>query len=65
MSHTSNKKPKKSPKPSKKHTHLGIPTNIASGSLDFRAELDTDPKGNRDRSHRDPELQIDLIRLWY
>jgi len=63
MSHTSDKKPKKSPKPSQKYTHLGTPINIAAGSLGFRAELDTDPKGNRDRSYRDSELQIDLIRL--
>jgi hypothetical protein len=47
---------KKSPKPPKKHIHLGIPTNIAAGPLGFRAELDTDPiVGNQNRTHRDPE----------
>ena len=40
------KKSKKSPKPSRKHTFLGIP-------LCFRAELDTDPIGNRNRSCHD------------
>jgi len=44
--HTSDKKRKKSPKPSQKHIHLGIPINIAIAPLGFRAELDTDFKGN-------------------
>jgi len=64
MSYTFGKKPKKSLKPPQKYIHLGIPINIAVGPLGFRAELDTDPKGDRGRSHRDSELQIDLIRLW-
>jgi len=45
MSHFSNKKHKKSPKPPQQHIALGIPTNIAVGPLGFRAELDVDPKG--------------------
>jgi len=63
MNYTSNKKRKKSPEPAKKRINLGNPTNIAAGSLRFKAELDTD-EGNRDRSHRDSQLQIDLTRLW-
>jgi len=61
MSYTFGKKPGKSkpPKPSQKHIHLGIPINIAVGPLGFRAELDTDPKGDRNRSYRDSEPQID------
>jgi len=55
-SYMSDKKSKKSPKPSQKYIHLGIPINIAVGPLGFRAELDTDPRGNRDRSYRDSEL---------
>jgi len=61
MNYTFGKKPGKSkpPKPSQKHIHLGIPINIAVGPLGFRAELDTDPKGDRNRSYRDSEPQID------
>ena len=55
MNHTSDKK--KSPEPARKRINLGIPTNIAAGSLGFRAGMDVDPQGNRDRSHRDSELQ--------
>ena len=47
------KKSKKLPKPSRKHIFLGIPTNIAAGPLGLRAELDTDPIGNKNRSDRD------------
>ena len=36
---------KKSPKPSKKKIHLGIPTNIATGPLGFQADLNIDPSG--------------------
>ena len=61
MDYTSDKKRKKSPEPARKRINLGTPINI--GPLRFRPELDTDPQGNRDRSHRDSELQIDLIRL--
>jgi len=64
MNYTSDKKRKKSPEPVQKCINLGTPINIAAGPLRFRPELDTDPRGNRDRSHRDSELQIDLIRLW-
>jgi len=39
------KKPKKSSKPSQKHIHLGILTNIAAGPLGFQAELNIAPKG--------------------
>jgi len=46
MSHFSNKKHKKSPKPPQQHIALGIPTNIAVGPLGFRAELDVHPKGD-------------------
>jgi len=63
MNYTSDKKRKKSPEPARKRINLGTPINIAAGPLRFRPELDTDPQGNRDRSHRDSELQIDLIRL--
>ena len=37
------KESKKSQKPFQRRIYLGIPTNIAAGPLDFRAELDTDP----------------------
>jgi len=50
MNYTSDKKRKKSPEPAQKRVNLGIPINIAAGSLGFRAEADTDPEGNRDRS---------------
>ena len=42
-----NKKSKKLHKSSQRHVSLGIPTNIAVGSLGFRAELDIGPKGER------------------
>ena len=58
------KKRKKSPEPARKRINLGTPINIAAGPFHFRPELDSDLEGNRDRSHRDSELQIDLIRLW-
>ena len=45
-SRTSDKKRKKSSKPSQKHIHLGIPINIAIAPLGFRAELGADSKGN-------------------
>jgi len=64
MNYASDKKRKKSPEPARKRINLGTPINITAGPLRSRPELDTDPEGNRDRSHRDPELQIDLIRLW-
>jgi len=64
MNDISDKKRKKSPEPARKRINLGTPINIAAGSLGFRAELDSDPQGSRDRSRRDSELQIDLIRLW-
>jgi len=64
MNYTSDKKRKKSPEPARKRINLGTPINIAAGPLRSRPELDTDPEGNRDRSHRDSELEIDLIRLW-
>ena len=53
MSYMFRKKSKISPEPFKKHIYLGIPTNIAAGPLGFRAELDTDPIGNRNRSDHD------------
>ena len=49
------KKSKKSLKSSQRHISLGLPTNIAVGPLGFRAQLDTDSKGRRDRSYRDLE----------
>jgi len=58
----SDKKRKKSPEPARKRINLG--TSISIGSPRFRPELDTDPQGNRGRSRRDSEPQIDLIRLW-
>ena len=64
MNYMSDKKRKKSPEPARKRINLGTPINIAAGPLRFRPELDTDPEGNRSPSHRDPGLQIDLIRLW-
>ena len=42
-----NKKSKKLQKSSQRLVSLGIPTNIAVGSLGFRAELDIGPKGER------------------
>ena len=63
MNQMSDKKRKKSPEPARKRINLGTTINIAAGSLGFRAELETDPQGNKDRSCRDSELQIDLIRL--
>lgn len=47
-----NKKSKKRLKPPT-NLLLGIPTNIATGPLGFRAELDVDPKGGRGRFDRD------------
>ena len=46
---------KKSKKPSKIHTSLllGIPTNVAVGPLGFRAALDINPKGERNRPYRE------------
>lgn len=38
-------KPKKSLKSSQRHSTLDIPATIAIRPLDFRAELDTGPKG--------------------
>ena len=52
MNHLSGKKRKKIPKLSKNHLFLGIPANIAAGQLDFRAELNIDPKGKRSRPYR-------------
>ena len=49
---------KKSSK-SSQNIFLGIPTNIAAGSLGFRAELDIGPKGEKDYNWE----QIGLIRL--
>ena len=40
-----NKKSKKSLKSSRGHIALGIPTNVATGPLGFRADLDIGPKG--------------------
>jgi len=51
MNYTSDKKRKKSPEPAQKRVNLGIPINVATGSLGFRAEMDIDPEGNRDRSY--------------
>ena len=45
------KKFKKSSKPSTKLL-LGIPTNVAVGPVGFRAALDTNLKGKRNRSYR-------------
>jgi len=50
MDHPSDKKSKRSLKPSQRHISLGIPTNVAIGPLGFRAELDIDPKGKQDVS---------------
>jgi hypothetical protein len=55
VSYMFGKKSKKSPKPPKKHIHLEIPINIAVSRLDFREELKTDPIGNQNLTHRDPE----------
>ena len=52
------KKNKKSLKPPQQNLALGIPTNIATGPLGFRAELDIDSTG--DSYHM---AWIDLIRL--
>lgn len=51
---------KKSKKPSKlpKSLLLGIATNVAVGPLGFRAALDINPKGDRNRSH--PGLGAEL-----
>ena len=53
MNYTFDKKSKKSLKSSRRHISLGIPTNIAVGSLGFRAELDIGSKGERSRPYRD------------
>ena len=55
MSYMFRKQSKKSPKPPRKHVPLGVPTNIAAGTLGFRAELATDPIGNQNLPHHDPE----------
>ena len=34
------------------HLLFGIPTNIAASPLGFRTELDVNPKGERNYSHR-------------
>ena len=52
------KESKKLPNPFRKHIVLGIPTNIAAGPLGFRAELDTDPIGNRNRSDHDSAADL-------
>lgn len=49
------KKAKNSPKSSRRHLALGIPTNIAVGPLGFRADLDIDPKGEQRRPCHDEE----------
>ena len=49
MSDMVGKKSKKLQKRFQKHLFLGIPTNIAVGPLGFRAELDTDPIGDKNR----------------
>jgi hypothetical protein len=45
--YTFRKESEKSSKIPQKHIHLGIPINIATGPLGFRAELDTDPIGSQ------------------
>jgi hypothetical protein len=60
MKHLFNKKSEKSPNPSQQHISLGTPTNITSGPLAYRAELDINAKGEQHRSY---QKQIDLIRL--
>lgn len=49
------KKSKKLPKSALRHTSLGIPTNVITGPLGFRAELDIGPKSEWYRSYRDLE----------
>jgi len=52
MDRPSGKRSKRSLKPAQ-HIFLGIPTNIATGPLGFRAELDIGPKGEKSRPHHD------------
>ena len=52
------KKSKKSHKSVQWNVSLGIPTNVAAGSVGIRAELDVKPKGGS-RSYRDLEDQPD------
>ena len=56
---------KKSKKPFKFLTPhaLGIPTNIAVGPLGFRAALEVDPTGERNRSYHDGLDQPDLTAI--
>ena len=49
------KKSKKSPKYSQRDIFPGILTNTAVGPLGFQVELNTAPRGERNRSHRDPD----------
>jgi hypothetical protein len=61
MNKARDKKVKKLLKPSQPYRSLVIPTNVAVGPLGFRAELDIGPKGEQNRSYRDPE-ETGLIR---
>ena len=56
MNRLFSRKPKKSLKHSQRV--LGIPTNIAAGPLGFRAELDTSPKGEKNRDYQDLEADL-------
>ena len=53
---------KKSKKPPKFNLSLGILTNIAVGPLGFSAALDTDAKGEQNRSYHESSGEINLIR---
>ena len=61
MTYSFAKQSKKSPKPSQQHIFLGIPTNIAAGSLGFRAELDISTKGEHNRFRHN--LGASMIQL--
>jgi len=49
------KKSKKSPKYSQRDIFPGILTNTAVGPLGFQVELNIAPRGERNRSYRDPD----------
>ena len=50
------RKPKKSPKPPEKHIQPEVPTNTAAGPLGFQTEFNIAPKGERNRSYRDLDV---------
>lgn len=59
----SEKKSKKSSDFLAKHLSFGIPTNVAVGPLGFRAELDTDPRGEQSILRTTFRQHLDLILL--